>query len=260
LYNPDLDSSVALLSFVSVPKTIKELVDSIYLQSILQSGLTDFDILASRSLLTTFNSTVTDLNKEILGSFPRQVCRYNSVNCTDIDSNGALIEEFTVEYLESIELPELPFSILELKVGIPIILLQNLFPEKGLYNRTCIVVVGLQPYTIVVQLLTSNYYSKLQIIPWIELYSTTDNLLFKLVCKQFLVCLYFAVTINKLQGQSFDTVGVDLQAEAFLYSQFYIAISQTSLVARLYILLPIPDCKEIFNIVYSKVLQDIRLY
>jgi ATP-dependent DNA helicase PIF1 len=260
LYDPDLDSSVALLLFVSVPKTIKELVDSIYLQSVLQSGLTDFDILASRSLLTTLNSTVTDLNKEILGSFPGQVRRYNSVNRTDIDSDSALIEEFTVEYLESIELPELPFSILELKVGMPIILLRNLLPEKGLYNGTCIVVVGLQPYTIVAQLLTSDYCSKLRIIPRIELHSTTDDLLFKLVCKQFPVCLYFAVTINKSQGQSFDTVGVDLQAEAFSYSQFYIAMSRTSLVAGLYILLPIPDRKETLNVVYSEVLQDIRPY
>jgi hypothetical protein len=47
--------------------------------------------------------------------------------------------------------------------------------------------------------------------------SSGDELLFTLTCKQFLIRVCFAMTINKLQGQSFKQVGVDLRTPAFTH-------------------------------------------
>jgi hypothetical protein len=49
---------------------------------------------------------------------------------------------------------------------------------------------------------------------------------------------------------------VDLRSPVFSYSQFYIAASQVTSQAGLYILLP-PDMNRISNIVYPEILQGL---
>lgn len=43
---------------------------------------------------------------------------------------------------------------------------------------------------------------------------------------QFPVSLAFAMTINKVQGQSFHTVGIDLHKPTFTHGQLYVALSR----------------------------------
>jgi len=38
---------------------------------------------------------------------------------------------------------------------------------------------------------------------------------------------YFAITINKAQGQTFKYVGVDLRFECFSHGQLYVGLSRT---------------------------------
>jgi len=62
---------------------------------------------------------------------------------------------------------------------------------------------------------TSNYKGKDCLIPYIELHSLEGELLFILCHQQFPVCLCFAMTVNKSQGQSLLIVGIDLQFLVF---------------------------------------------
>ena len=45
---------------------------------------------------------------------------------------------------------------------------------------------------------------------------------------QFPVCLAFALTINKAQGQSVKHIGIDLCVPVFLHGQLYVALSQAT--------------------------------
>lgn len=72
--------------------------------------------------------------------------------------------------------------------------------------------------------------------------------------KQFPFCLCFAMTVNKLQGQFLDTVGVGLQSPAFTHSQLYVAFLQVTNVSRLCVLLPEEGDGRTTNIVYPEVL------
>lgn len=105
-------------------------------------------------------------------------------------------------------------------------------------------------------LLGGDFHGQLQTIPRIKLSSMDKDLAFTLTCKQFLVCLCFVMTINKSQGQSFTTVGLDLQSPVFLHGQFYVAMSRVLSTAGLSILLP-PDLTKTTNIVWPEILQDL---
>jgi ATP-dependent exoDNAse (exonuclease V) alpha subunit len=65
------------------------------------------------------------------------------------------------------------------------------------------------------------------------------------------------MTINKSQGQSFDTVGVDLRTPVFSHGQFYVAMSRVSDSTGLHVLLPDKDPKTTTNIVWPEILQDL---
>ncbi|PMD63701.1 uncharacterized protein K444DRAFT_715697, partial [Hyaloscypha bicolor E] len=72
----------------------------------------------------------------------------------------------------------------------------------------------------------------------------------------FLLALSFIITINKLQGQLFEAVGVDLRSPVFSYGQFYMAALRVISQAGLCILLP-PDINHMSNIVYPEILQGL---
>ena len=67
------------------------------------------------------------------------------------------------------------------------------------------------------------------------------------------------MTINKSQGQSFETVGVDLRTPVFTHGQFYVAASRVTSKAGLCILLP-PDTTKTSNVVYPEILQSIAYF
>src|SRR4051794_36209061 len=167
------------------------------------------------------------------------------------------MHELPVEQLQSIDLLSLPPSQLCLKVEAPIILLRNLCPQEGLCNGSRMVVTSLRTHCIEARLLGRDFDSQLRVIPRIKLSATDDSLGFALSRKQFPVRLCFVMTINKSQGQSFHTVGLDLCTPVFTHGQFYVAVSRTSSVEGLSILLPENSGSRTLNITYPEVLANI---
>lgn len=72
------------------------------------------------------------------------------------------------------------------------------------------------------RLLSGNYV----LLPRIKLIHIDSEMPYQLHRLQFPVVLAFAMTINKAQGQSFDTVGVDLRNPSFTHGQLYVALSR----------------------------------
>ena len=62
------------------------------------------------------------------------------------------------------------------------------------------------------------------------------------------------MTINKSQGQSFSTVGVDLRNPCFTHGQFYVAMSRTSKVDGLHIVTGDEEQRTTPNVVFPEVL------
>ena len=66
-------------------------------------------------------------------------------------------------------------------------------------------------------------------LPRIEITSNPDSDLgFQLNQRQYPICLAFAMTINKSQGQSLRVVGISLENDVFARGQLYVALSRAS--------------------------------
>ena len=259
-YKSELHTSISLPSYISQPNSIEDLINAVYPLTVLQAASQDRSWFRSRALLTTLNSTVKELNSTILPRYPGALKTYLSTDTADTsESSEGDVEPISAEVLHTIDLASLPPSKLELKVGAPIMVLRNLCPQEGLCNGTRMIVTALRGYSIEAKIIGGEFDGQSRTIPRIKLESADTDLTWRLTRKQFPVRLCFAMTINKSQGQSFETVGIDFRSPAFCHGQFYVAMSRTSSVAGLHVLLTNLETRRTENVVYPEVLQDINM-
>ncbi|GAB2295895.1 hypothetical protein Dimus_038387 [Dionaea muscipula] len=170
------------------------------------------------------------------------------------ETNRETANRFPQEYLNSLDPAGLPPFKLDLKVGVPIILLRNIAPKEGLCNGTRLLVVKCAGRVIQAQILTGDKKGNLVLIPRITLTPSTTEIPFKMSRRQFPIRLAFAITINKSQGQSLKYVGVDLRTPVFTHGQLYVGLSRCTSHLGVSVLLPDVGQNSTTNIVYPEVL------
>jgi hypothetical protein len=208
-----------------------------------------------RAILTTKNDTVADINVRILTRLADETRVYDTV---DSISFNTMKEDnrpnISIEFLRAQNPSELLPARLKLKIGTPVICLRNLFPKKGLYNSTRIIISKLREYSIKVKIISGQFHGEDRIIPRITLTADIKKGAWKHSRKQFPVRLYFAITINKAQGQSLQKIGINLRQSVFTHGQFYVTFSRVTNMANLDVLLPYRGSGMVENIVYPEVL------
>lgn len=177
----------------------------------------------NRCILCPRNRECHEFNDILLDMFPGEAVDLWSVD-TALDRETQLPSEEMCpqEILHSLQPSGYPLAHLRLKLGAPIIILRNLQPKEGLCNGTRGIVTKITTRVLQVRVLDGDTV----MIPRIKLISTDLELPFNLHRLQFPVALSFAMTINKAQGQSFATVGIDLRNEVFSHGQLYVALSR----------------------------------
>jgi len=254
-YNPDLIGTIELPPMIQCAHEVADLCERVFPATMLSTINADSDFFASRAILTVRNADISAFNAPLLERMPGQLHTFYSVDQAVTDDLAEGREEFTREFLQAIELSGLPPSILQLKIGAPIMLLRNLRPSEGLCNGTRLVVKDFSQHVIHARILTGDYKGNDCLIPRIQLHSLPDDLPFIIGRRQFPVRPCFAMTVNKSQGQSLETVGVDLRSSAFSHGQLYVALSRVTDVRRLTVLLA-ENRTTTENIVYPEVLGD----
>jgi ATP-dependent DNA helicase PIF1 len=109
---------------------------------------------------------------------------------------------FTTEFLNDIKCSEMPNHKLHLKVGVPMMLLKNIDVSSGLCNGTRLTIVMLRKNVISACVVSGPHSGEVVYITRMNLVPSDVNISITFQRRQFPVCLCFAMTINKSQGQT----------------------------------------------------------
>ncbi len=159
------------------------------------------------NILAPKNTDVDEVNNAILESLSEEFHMYLSTNSlvpTEESASAAarvsMDSLYPVEFLNILQFSDIANHKLELKVGVPILLLRNLNQSIGLCNGTRLIVKRLGQRVIEAKIITGNNVSKHVFIPRIIMSPSGTDWPFVLRCCQFPVRVAFAMTINKSQG------------------------------------------------------------
>ncbi|KAL5555788.1 hypothetical protein UlMin_038024 [Ulmus minor] len=173
--------------------------------------------MVNRAILTPKNDYVDEINNILINQFPGNPITYYSFDETP-DKNKQCFQE---DFLNTLNPNGIPPHELVLKPNFPIILLRNLNPSEGLCNGTRLICKNFEPNMIDAEI-ASGYYSGKRVflsrISFIPLENNKYPFPFKRT--QFSICLCFAMTINKAQGQTLDYAGVYLPQPVFSHVNY----------------------------------------
>jgi hypothetical protein len=178
--------------FCHVVSSVKEIVENVFPDIV--NNYKNPKWLCERAILAPKNENINYINTQIQNELPGTRTTYKSID-TVTDPEQAV--NYPTEFLNSLEPSGMPPHNLTLKVGSPIRLLRSLDPPK-LSNGTRLCVKRLMPNIIEATILTGGAKGEDVFIPRIPL--IPSDMPFDFRTLQYLVCLSFAMTINKAQG------------------------------------------------------------
>jgi ATP-dependent DNA helicase PIF1 len=159
------------------------------------------------NILAPKNIDIDEVNNAILESLFEESHMYLNANSLTPKEKGADVAAgismdslSPMEFLNTLQLSGIANHKLELKVGVPILLLHNLNQSIGLCNGTRLIVKRLGQRVIEAEIITRNNVDKRVFIPHIIMSPSETDWPFVLRHRQFLVRVAFAITINKRQG------------------------------------------------------------
>ncbi|PUZ56489.1 hypothetical protein GQ55_5G311900 [Panicum hallii var. hallii] len=161
-----------------------------------------------RAILAPTNEVVTEINNKMISQLTTyEMSYYSSDSIDDTLANHSTLESlYPTEFLNTITINGLPEHVLKLKIGVPIMLLRNLDPSRGLCNGTRLIVTQLTTRVIEGEIIRGKARGSKAYIPRIITTSNQSKWPFKLKRRQFPIRLSYAMTINKSQGQTLNTV------------------------------------------------------
>ncbi|KAI7943397.1 hypothetical protein MJO29_013241 [Puccinia striiformis f. sp. tritici] len=185
----------------------------------------DTDYLTKRCILAPLNADVRKLNSQVLSRIRGASSKSKSIDVPDPDGLASLPEEV----LNKLSIPNFPEHELELKLGMPVVVLRNLYIKKGVCNGTRMVLTYVGMGSVEGKLVSGPFRGETIMIPKIKLHhkgSMKSGLSF--FRHQFPLAPAYAMSINKSQGQTLSCVGIMLKNSCFAHGQLYVALSRVT--------------------------------
>ena len=210
--------------------------------------------LEGRTILAPTNIEVDSLNEVFQEWLPGNGIKLLSADTLE---NPDDCFRFNTEYLNTLRPNGFPQHVLNLKPGMPLMLLRNINPRQGLCNGTRIIFDScIDNKLLRCRVVETN---RIVLIPRITFIPKLNEYPFEWQRRQFPVRTAFAMTINKSQGQTLKFAGVWLRGEVFTHGQLYVACSRVGAPEFLRFAL-IRDIKKINftadNVVFKEVLLN----
>ena len=226
-YDPSLSGNIKLLDTVQQLQTVQSFKDTVFLVAEFAEAHSSIEFFTSRCVLALRNDICTEWNSKILDDLQRDCSSTldSADRILDETSASHRLDFLPTEFLRTLDTASLAPAQLRLKLGAPVMLLRNLTPPEGMCNGTRLRLTHIGRFILEGQILGGERHGQKRLIPRILMNTTEGELPWIISQKQFPIRLCFAMTVNKSQSQSLDTVGVDLCSPAFTHGQLYVALS-----------------------------------
>ncbi|XP_069188798.1 uncharacterized protein [Procambarus clarkii] len=141
----------------------------------IQTNYKDHDCLSERAILAAKNKDVYELNNIIQSNIQSEAVTYKSVDIV-MEADEAINDP--TEFLNSHDLPGIPPLVLQLKIGVPIIMLRDINQTK-LCNGTWLAIKKIISNVVKETILTGLFKGEDVLIPLIHMIPTDMPFQFK---------------------------------------------------------------------------------
>ena len=208
--------------------------------------------LFERAILAPLNKDVRVMNTLVTERLSGIPVVSRSTDLPDPEGYNSMPEEC----LNKISVSSLPEHLITLKIEMPVVITRNLYPAKGMCNGSRMIVVEIGTGHILGRLLLGPFKGQEVMIPKIRLHhkgSMTSALSF--YWYQFPLIPAYAMSINKIQGQTLARVGVLLQTDVFAHGQLYVACSWVTDYRNLLVVKP-ESRPAVVNVFHQSIFED----
>ncbi|KAL0867452.1 hypothetical protein ABMA27_008239 [Loxostege sticticalis] len=193
----------------------------------IQNNITNDEWLCERAVMSPKNESVNKINNKILEVLASEPKIYTSID-TVMSSDDSTT--YPIEFINTLELTGVPSHKLELKIGVPVLLMRNLDAPR-FCNGTRLRVTELGRNIIKATILTGTAKGESVLIPRIPI-----------------ILNHLPFQFKRLQ---FPIAGIHLATPCFSHGQLYVGCSRVSSAQNLHVL---AENTKSYNVVYRSVL------